>query len=382
VLQTAACTWIQFTFRNLLVAEQSAAVASGLEHNGSAVIGWNSATAGSYNFLSLPGGGAVAGSYSLNGTTTTWVPLLDTDGSKIGLVNAANPDSGPATTYTYSPSGNPTASGTANDWPFKYQGMEKEFTDPAPYYYNGSGQFYSPQMVRSLSEAGQTSSSGSGGGPSGNSIAAPSGSSGGLSPQSVENDSRQAFQVGTDIYVSINALTPFLGPEAPVIALPLALIGGAIDFLVNFFEDIFSGSSSPEIPRQLLHARHPLYPVILGVSDDLIPDEVSLGKPQLCGDPSVCPHCPVHRKDAAPGPAAPPPGRGEYAKACAQCGPQDIYDCNIAPPICANTGKGPWSNCLRGCLQGMRSQEINAASCFGSYPFIPGDHAYCFAICP
>jgi hypothetical protein len=29
--------------------------------------------------------------------------------------------------------------------------MEKEFTDPAPYYCTGSGQFYSPQLVRSLS---------------------------------------------------------------------------------------------------------------------------------------------------------------------------------------------------------------------------------------
>jgi hypothetical protein len=37
-------------------------------------------------------------------------------------------------------------SGTANDWPFQYQGMEKEFTDPAPYYYTGSGQFYSPHI--------------------------------------------------------------------------------------------------------------------------------------------------------------------------------------------------------------------------------------------
>ena len=274
------------------------------EHDGSAVIGWTSSTAGAYNFTAMPGGAAVAGSYSLNGTTTTWLPLLDTDGSTLGLVNAANPDSGPVTTYTYDPSGTPAVSGTANDWPFQYQGMEKEFTDPAPYYYNGIGQFYSPQMVRSLAEAGQTSSSGSGGySPAGTAIAAPSGSSGGLSPQSVENDSRQAFQVGADIYVSINALTPLLGPEAPVIALPLALIGGAIDFLVNFFEDIFGGSGSPEIPRQLLHGRHPLYPVILGVSDDLIPDEVSLGKPQLCGDPHVCNHCPVQRvEDPAPGP--------------------------------------------------------------------------------
>jgi len=42
---------------------------------------------------------------------------------------------------------------------FLYQGVEQEFFD-APYYYTGSGQFYSPQLVRSLSETNQTSSSG------------------------------------------------------------------------------------------------------------------------------------------------------------------------------------------------------------------------------
>jgi hypothetical protein len=65
-----------------------------------------------------------------------------------------------ATTYTYDPSGTSSASGTANEWPFQYQGREKQFTDPAPYYYSGSGQFYSPQFVRSLTEAGQTSAGG------------------------------------------------------------------------------------------------------------------------------------------------------------------------------------------------------------------------------
>ena len=39
------------------------------------------------------------------------------------------------------------------------------------------------------------------------------------------------------------------------------------------------GSSSPPTPRQLLHGRHPLYPVILGVSDGLIPTEASAGNP-------------------------------------------------------------------------------------------------------
>jgi len=86
----------------------------------------------------VPAGGALAGSYTANGTTTTWVPLLDQDGSTIGLVNGAQVDSGPVTTYTYDPSGNPTVSGTPNDWPFQYKGMEKEFTDPAPYYYSSA----------------------------------------------------------------------------------------------------------------------------------------------------------------------------------------------------------------------------------------------------
>ncbi len=61
--------------------------------------------------------------------------------------------------------------GAANDWPFLYQGGEKEFTDPGPLYYSGGGQFYSPQLVRSLSETSQTSSNGNNGGPAGNAIA-------------------------------------------------------------------------------------------------------------------------------------------------------------------------------------------------------------------
>lgn len=43
-------------------------------------------------------------------------------GSIIGLVNAAQVDSGPTTTYTYNPSGTPTVSGASNFWPFQYDG--------------------------------------------------------------------------------------------------------------------------------------------------------------------------------------------------------------------------------------------------------------------
>jgi hypothetical protein len=63
-------------------------------NDGSTVIGWTSTSAGAYNFLTIPGGAALAGSFTSGGTTTTWVPLLDQDGSTIGLVNAAQVDSG------------------------------------------------------------------------------------------------------------------------------------------------------------------------------------------------------------------------------------------------------------------------------------------------
>ncbi len=77
--------------------------------------------------------------------------------------------------------------------------------------------------------------------------------------------------------------------------IPLGAIAQAIEELVSFFEWLFGGSS-PTIPRQLLHARHPLYPVILGVQDGLIPDEASEGKCKFCGDPAPCPNARPLRK--------------------------------------------------------------------------------------
>ncbi len=81
----------------------------------------------------------------------------------------------------------------------------------------------------------------------------------------------------------------------------MALIGGAVDFLVNFFEDIFGGGSTLEIPRQLLHKRHPLYPVILGFPNGEIPTEGSEGKPELCGDAEFCGVLPLQNGTAQNG---------------------------------------------------------------------------------
>jgi len=47
------------------------------------------------------------------------------------------------------------------------------------------------------------------------------------------------------------------------------------DLLANLLEDLFSGPSSPPIPRKLMYKRHPVYVRILGVDSGLIPTEGS-----------------------------------------------------------------------------------------------------------
>ena len=283
---STASTGATETYDGLGRRESSAGTATlNFEHDGSAMIGWNSTTAGAYNFTTMQGGGPLAGSYTASGTTTTWVPLLDLDGSTLGLLNAANPPSGPVTTYTYDPSGNPTASGAANDWPFQYQGMEKEYTDPGTYYYSGGGQFYSPQLVRSLSETSATSTSGTGGGPAGNSIGTQSVGGG--------PDVGRNAAIGTAAgapFGGLAVLSIIWGSDALTagLATPAAIVGTIVDGLVQLFLDLFGGSSSPPTPRQLLHGRHPLYPLIIGTPLGDIPNQESSGKPELCGDQSVC----------------------------------------------------------------------------------------------
>ena len=208
----------------------------------------------------------MAGSDTTSGNQITWVPLIDASGSTIALVNAASTQSPPATTYTYDPSGNPTLSGTTNYWPFLYNGLEKEFSDPGPFYYSGTGQFYSPQLVRSLSEVGQTSSSGPG--PSGNSIAAPSGGGQQSYWSWVGQQDANLLKslLGPNLSFNINE-TSYYAPSGPIVQ--------GIESLISFFDSLFGGSDNPPTPRQLLHGRHPLYDQLLGVSRGLTPSEAT-----------------------------------------------------------------------------------------------------------
>ena len=284
------------------------------EYDGSQMIGWNSTTAGAYNFTTMPGGGPLAGSYTAGGTTTTWVPLLDADGSTLGLVNAANVDSPPVTTYTYDPAGNPTVSGTANDWPFLYQGMEKEYTDPSTYYYSGGGQFYSPQLVRSLSETSATSTSGSNSGPAGNAIARPSGSGG--VPTAV-GDAGIAAAASSASNLALTGILAVLEPKIFAAAWAAGAIPGIIVTaafgLFDIFDAIFGGGdSAPPTPRQLLHGRHPLYPVILAVPPGLIPNQESAAPKLPCDGRPLAPDAGSFPGIDAPFPGFNYCGSGDY----------------------------------------------------------------------
>jgi hypothetical protein len=80
---------------------------------------------------------------------------------------------------------------------------------------------------------------------------------------------------------------------------PVGIIIQGIEDLISFFDWLFGSDNPPPIPRQLRHARHPLYRVILGVPDGVIPDLVSAGKPEFCGDPQPCPNARPLSKDPA-----------------------------------------------------------------------------------
>ena len=121
--------------------------------------------------------------------------------------------------------------------------------------------------MRSLSEVGQTSSSGPG--PSGHAVARPSGGG------------QQSYWswVGQQ---DANLLKSLLGPNVGVSStegtsyfVPVGVIVQGVESLVSFFDWLFGGPDNPPTPRQLLHGRHPLYDGILGIRPSEAPTEGS-----------------------------------------------------------------------------------------------------------
>lgn len=118
--------------------------------------------------------------------------------------------------------------------------------------------------------------------PDGPGVAGPSGQGGGPSWQKTKNDFQQAWDV-SEGYPSAT----YSDGEGASVALPLGAVAFGIDFLVNFFEDLFSGPNSPPIPRKLMHKRHPLYGEILGIDSGLIPTEGTSARGGATGAPST-----------------------------------------------------------------------------------------------
>jgi hypothetical protein len=162
-------------------------------------------------------------------------------------------------------------------------------TDPSTYYYSGSGQFYSPQLVRSLSETCQTSTSGPGG---------PSPSQLAYGPGSQGNGSFGHWYVGEVLDPHFGQFDPgnlpsigFGNSEASY-DIPLGVVAKIAEEWVSFFQWLFGGSDAPPTPRKLLHARHDLYPKILEISKSWIPDEASAAQSEACSD-HVCNRSPL-----------------------------------------------------------------------------------------
>jgi hypothetical protein len=207
---------------------------------------------------------------TINGTT--WVPLLDVDGSTVALVNPASPNTPPPTTYAYDAFGNPRLSGTANQFPFLFQGLETESDfDPSGVYYLPDGEYYSSQIQRELQQVGAAGLIGPGSGLSGrsrghshsprtrhmrHSIAADDGDYG-----NIDDYNNQSYGSDTSGAGKVLDYIPIIGP---IIQEILDLFGG--------------GSDKPPILRQMKHRAHPIYWLVLGIEHSETPDESSEAK--------------------------------------------------------------------------------------------------------
>ncbi|HYB90811.1 MAG TPA: hypothetical protein VEC38_07185 [Candidatus Binataceae bacterium] len=193
-------------------------------------------------------------------------------GSTVGLVNAAQINPGPVTTYTYDPSGNFSLNGSANIWPFLFEGGEHEVTDPASAYYDGSGNFYDPQIQRELAQLDATGLSQ----PSLGSVGGTAGANGGggsarrgtgsvSGPRAANSAYRSAEADDCDCSVSYNPSGESSGN--PIVAF--------FQWLGDLLGDLFGGGGSPQVVRQLMYKSHPLYVQILGIQPGLVPPEGS-----------------------------------------------------------------------------------------------------------
>ncbi len=341
------------------------------------------------DFARVPGSGEVMEATVAGGTTPgTWVPLHDASGSTIALVD---PSSGAINTqYSYDPSGVVGTIGAANSYPFLYAGMEY---DGATGLYHTGSNYYSPQLTRPLSEVGPTSSRSAGNPSSPTDIPGSSGGGGFTwTFNNVSDQARYSIAAGmgaAGLTAGAAELATVLGIDIGItssMAGPVGVVVGGLTELGFLIADLLSGG--PSIPWEM-HA--PIH-TILGMQKfagmrDAVDQKVGAARPsggmplaKALGESVSTDHPGILRVADTSTAAC-----SEYNKACSQCG--DRYDCFVAPFTCGVTpsdpdsGLGRWSNCVRGCLQARRANELRSG-CGGKATGILLDHAYCWDACP
>ncbi len=224
------------------------------------------------NYLTVPGTGEVlAFSSTVGGTTSTYVPIADGQGSTIGLVNSSNVLQ---TQFSYDPWGNPTANGSASQYPFLFKGMEYDATD----FYYGGGVYYSPALGRPLQQVSPGGGAGGGGGIDA-SVASAQGSGGlrGIEDSLANNAANAAISgaagaaaAGLASFITINEVAVSLGPVFWTVAGVADAILGILDL---FGFDLFGGGgSAPIIPNGYYRLAHYVLSRFIGVFFDLTPN--------------------------------------------------------------------------------------------------------------
>jgi len=177
--------------------------------------------------------------------------------------------------YSYDPFAVPRLTGAGSSWPFLYQGMEHEITDPAPLYFDKDANVYNPMLQRELSQLGQQGiagppTAGAGDGDMGNGFGGfgPSqgfGNPGGLSGGRIASN----LLTVASAYLGVNSPIGFDlgGGESPI---PIPILGGTVGGFLQWLG--VGGGSDHSLPRQMQKGRHYIWPVV-GINQSLTPTQ-------------------------------------------------------------------------------------------------------------
>jgi hypothetical protein len=254
--------------------------------------------------------------------------------------------------------GVPRLTGAGNSWPFLYQGMEHEITDPAPLYFDHGANVYNPMLQRELSQLGPqgiagppTAGAGDGGMGNGFGGAGPSqgfGNPGGLSGGRIASN----LLTVASAYLRVNSPIgfDFGGGESPI---PIPILGGTVGGFLQWLG--VGGGSDHSLPRQMQKGRHYIWPVV-GISQSLTPTSKSVApnpaSRKVATDPQGPGRVPIYGNYCGPGytggltpnqagpPAPPIDSLDECCAAHDSCygeakRPFDIVACNARLLSCA-----------------------------------------------